>query len=157
MLTTDQPQPQTKYNLLPEPFRLPYPGLQDPRKHDPRPSHPRTKPGAVPSCWGGGQRPFRAAQGPASSEVAAKAAVLKQPQREGWWAGGGIWGTAIMWLASDSCTASPITSSCSPLDSPSAQELRGEMVPLTGHGERRKGKGVPGQTVGYRGCCHIAL
>lgn len=91
----------------------------------------------MPSCWGGGQRLFRAAQGPASPEVAAKAAVLKQPQREGWWAGGGIWGTAIMWLTSDSCTTSPVTSSCSPLDSPSAQELRGEM----GHGERKKGEG----------------
>ena len=50
-----------------------------------------------------------------------------------------------MWLTSDSCPASPITSSYSWQGSPPAQELGGEMV-LTGPGE--KGRGGEGRGAG---------
>lgn len=53
-------------------------------------------------------------------------------------------GTAIMRLASDSRTASPIASSSSRQGSPPAQELGGEMV-LTGQREKRGREGAPGQ------------
>lgn len=59
---------------------------------------------------------------------------------EGGWAGGGIWGTAVMWLTSDSCTASAVISSYSLQGSAPVQELRGEMVPM-GHGKRTGGTG----------------
>lgn len=41
------PNPNPVYNPLSEPL-LPH---QGPQKHDPRPSHPGVKPGAMPASW----------------------------------------------------------------------------------------------------------
>ena len=77
-------------------------------------------------------------------EVDAKPAVLKPPLREGevGWrrAGGGIWGTAIMRLTSDSCTASTLPGH--QLLQPSCPGTgRGDDLVLRGHAERRRGAG----------------
>lgn len=56
------------------------------------------------------------------------------------WAGGGIWGTAIMRLTSDSCTASPLPRH--QLLQPSCPGTgRGDDLVLRGHAERRRGAG----------------
>lgn len=133
-LPANWPQPQTRDNQYPEPLLpLPEPTETQSKSQPPwRETGLRVAPGWL--------RPFRPAQRPASLEVAAKpAALLRQPLREGQGAGGGVWGTAIMWLTSDSRTASPIPSSYSRQGSPPAQELGGETAP-TGLGEKSRGE-----------------
>lgn len=129
-----QSRPQTHDNQYPEPPLPP----QNPCKRKPSPSHPgeqlglRVAPGGAEalSCC----PETRSSGGSRQTSRSSKAA-----DEGGRWAGGGTWGTAMMWPTSDSCTASPLASSCSRQGSPPAQEPGGEGVP---EASRRSGEGT---------------
>lgn len=129
--------------------------LQNPRTCNPSSSHSgeklglRVAPGGAEAlsccpetCSSGGSR-----QTSCSSNAA---------DGGGRWAGGGIWGTAIMWLTSDSCTGSPTTSSYSRQGSPPARGTGRRVGSDRPWRETEKGHSSGAALRACKGCCRVA-